>query len=435
MRFILFLIALPAFALVAASCSEAPSTSGAPTYCRDIAPIMNATCVACHRPGEVAPFPLLTYEDVRKRGKTIAAVTKARIMPPWKAVPGYGDFLGERRLSDEQIGLIQKWVKAGMPEGDAKDLPTPPTFTSGWQMGTPDIVLTMPEPYQLPAEGQDIHRNFALPLELPEGKYLRAVEYRPSNRRIVHHAVIAIDTTDGSRKKDEADPEPGFTQVKPPGRMLPGTMGMWTPGWNAVPWPEGLSVPWPKGADLVFQLHLHPSGKPESEQSKIGIYLTDKPPTKRMVDIMLDDRQIHIRPGEKAYHTSDFAFLPVEVDLIGLLPHMHWLGKDIKVKMRMPGAEEQTLIWINDWDFKWQLYYQCKNPIRLPAGTELTMECVHDNSADNPNNPSATLRHVKYGEQTLDEMSVCVAQVIPVNQTDVPKLWNYVGERHRRRPK
>jgi hypothetical protein len=355
-------------------------------------------------------------------------------MPPWKPVPGYGEFVGARRLTDEQVALIDKWVKAGMPEGDKKDLPPPPTFFSGWQQGTPDIVVTMPEPYQLPAAGRDIHRNFILPLDVPEGKYIRAVEYQPSNRRIVHHAVMLMDPKQSLRKRDHADGSPGFTQVSLAGEMLPGNLGIWTPGWVPVPLPDGFSVRWLQGADLVLQLHLHQSGKPEAEQSKIGIYLTDRPPVKSTIGMLLEERRIDIPPGEKAYETRDFAFLPADVDVFGLLPHMHWLGKQVKVTARIPGGEEKTLLRIDDWDFKWQLYYQYTQPVRLPAGTELIMECVHDNSADNPNNPSLKPQRVQWGEQTLDEMADVFVQLIPVNEADTLTLRRYFNQRARQRP-
>jgi hypothetical protein len=405
--------------LLLTSFSVALGEEKSPTYCRDIAPVLNANCVACHRPGEVAPFPLLTYKDVRKRGKLIAEIVKARIMPPWKPVPGYGEFVGARRLTDDQVELIQKWVKAGMPEGNQKDLPEPAKFASGWQLGTPDIIVTMPEPYQLPAKGDDVLRNFVLPLEVPEGKYIRAIEFRPSNRRVVHHVVLTMDTTRSARKRDEADPGPGFTQVSVPAKMLPGTLAIWTPGWEPVALPEGFSLPWPKGADLVVQLHLSISGKPEAEQSAIGIHLTDKPPSKSMIDLLLETRQIDIPPGEKAYHTRDSLILPAEVDVFGLFPHMHRLGKEIRVTARLPGGEEKVLLWINDWNFNWQTYYQNLHPVRLPANTELVMECVHDNSADNPNNPSLTPQRVRWGEQTRDEMSDVVIQVLPIHESDL----------------
>jgi len=421
------------FVLAALIAAGPVLAEGNPTYCRDIAPILNQNCVRCHRPDEVAPFSLGNYAEVKKHGRLMAEIVKARIMPPWKPIAGYGEFLAERKLTEEQINLIQKWVKAGMPEGNRKDLPEPPKFPTGWQMGTPDVVVTMPEPYPLPAEGRDVHRNFVLPLEIPKGKYIRAVEFRPSNRKIVHHAVLMMDTTGIARKKDEADPGPGFTQVLLPGQMLPGNMGVWIPGWQPVPMPDGFSLEWPQNADFVLQLHLHPSGKPESEQSKIGIYLTDQPPARRIVDLFLEDKHIDIPAGEKAYRTRDYLFLPVDVDLFGLFPHMHWLGKEAKVTARLPSGETKTLIWINDWDFKWQMYYQNKQPVHLPAGTEVVMECVHDNSADNPNNPSLPPQRVHYGEQTFDEMSDAVIEVIPANDEDWYEIRSYAAERNLQR--
>lgn len=416
-------------AVFLAHLSPALLGADAPTYCRDIAPLINNNCVACHRPGEVAPFSLLTYKDVRKRGKLIAEVVQSRTMPPWKAVPNYGEFVGARRLTDEQIKLVRSWVRAGMPEGNQKDLPEPPTFSSGWRLGTPDIVVTMPEPYQLPPEGADVYRNFILPLEIPEGKYIRAIEYQPENRRIVHHAVLSMDTNRSLRKKDEADPGMGFSTASVQGKMLPGTLALWTPGWEPVALPKEFSLPWPKGTDLVMQLHFHLSGKPESEQSNIGIYLTDTPPSKTMMDLLLETRKIDIPAGEKNYRTRDFFFLPVEVDIFGLFPHMHWLGKDVKLIAKMPGGEEKILLWINDWDFKWQGYYQYTKPIRVPAGTELIMECVHDNSSDNPNNPSTPPKRVRWGEQTFNEMSDIVVQILPVNESDTMRIRTSLGLR------
>jgi hypothetical protein len=417
------------FAVVATTSGVALSAEQGPTYCRDIAPVLKANCVTCHRPGEVAPFSLLTYKDVRKHGRLIAGIVKARIMPPWKSVPGYGEFVGARRLTEEEVALIQKWFQAGMPEGNQKDLPEPPKFSSGWQLGTPDMVVTMPEPYKLRAEGDDVLRNFVLPLTIPAGKYIRAVEYRPGNRRIVHHAVLAVNNAQLLQKLDDADPGPGFAQASVPGWMLPGPLGIWTPGRQPMPLPEGFAVQWPPAAALVLQLHLSPSGKPESEQSSIGIYFTDQPPSKRMVDVLLEDLRIDIPPGEKAYRTRDSVILPVEVDVFGLFAHMHYLGKEVKVTARLPDGTEKTLLWINDWNFKWQMYYQNVEPVRLPANTELVMECVHDNSAENPNNPSLVPQRVRWGEQTRNEMSDVLVQVIAVNESDSLLLWKGESER------
>jgi len=417
------------FAVIATSSCVTLSAEEGPTYCRDIAPLLNNNCVTCHRPGEVAPFSLRTYNDVRKHGRLIAAIVQAKIMPPWRPVAGYGEFLGERRLTEEQVALIKKWVQAGMPEGDRKELPEPPKFSSGWHLGNPDIVFTMPEPYHLPAEGADVLRNFVIPLKLPEGKYIRAVEYRPSNRRIVHHAVLGMDRTGSGRTRDGADGLPGFPQASLAGVILPGNLGIWTPGWEPVPLPDGFALPWPKGTDLILQLHLSPSGKPESEQSAVGIYLTDQPPSNFMVDIYMEDLRIDIPPGEKAYRTRDSVTLPVEVDVVGLYPHMHRLGKEVKVTARFPDGTEKILLWINDWNFNWQMYYQNVKPVRLPPYTELVMESVHDNSAENPNNPSVIPQRVEWGDQTHNEMSVVIAQVVPVNKSEGSMLWTMESER------
>lgn len=409
-------------ALVVTGCSKWSQVKDAPTYCRDIAPVLNANCVTCHRPGEVAPFSLLTYKDARKHGRTIAAVVKKRIMPPWPPVSGYGEFADERRLTDEQISLIQNWLAAGMPEGDRKDLPTPPKFVSGWQLGTPDMTVTMAAAFEVPAEGIDIYRNFVIPLEIPEGKYIRAVELRPTNRRVVHHAVLSRDQTGAARRKDEADPGPGFTEVLITGHMLPGNLGTWVPGYKTVPLSEGLSLPWPKNTDLVLQEHFHAIGKPEKEQSTIGIYLTDQPPSKSIVDVVLEQKSLDISPGEKVYRSHDSLLLPVDVDVMGLFPHMHRLGKEMKLTARLPSGEEKILIWIKDWNFNWQMHYQILHPVRLPALTELMLDAVHDNSAENPNNPSDPPKRVFRGTQTEDEMSLAGIQLMLVNNSDLPRF-------------
>lgn len=418
-------------ALIGTSYGLAMGGEQAPTYCRDIAPLLNNNCVTCHRPGQVAPFSLLNYSDARRHGKTIEAVVKKRIMPPWKPLPGYGEFVGERRLTDDQISLVQRWFSAGMPEGNRNDLPPPPTFTSGWQLGTPDIELTMSKPYQLPAEGNDQYRNFIVPFEVPDGKFIRALEFHPSSPRIVHHAVLTMAPAESVRKREENNPGGGFSQVAPVGKLLPACMCVWTPGWVPTPLPKDLALPWPNGTALVVQIHFHPSGKPESEQSKIGIYLTDQRPTRSTVGLQLLDQSIDIPAGEKAYHSRDFMFLPVDLDILGLFPHMHWLGKEAKVTAKLPDGEQRTLLWITDWDFRWQMFYQCAKPVRLPAGTEIIMDHVHDNSADNPNNPSLTPRRVRWGNETTDEMSILVIEAIPVNESDLPEI-NAAKEQHRR---
>jgi hypothetical protein len=407
-----------------------PSGSEPVTFNKNIAPIVFEHCAACHRPGEVAPFPLLTFDDVMKRAKQIQAMTGDRLMPPWKSVEGHGSFVGERRLTSQQIGLIARWVEQGTPEGEAGDLPPAPVFSNEWKLGAPDLVVTMPEPYEIPAEGPDIYRNFVFALEVPEGKYIKAVEYRPGNRTVVHHAALSMDAGGAARRQDDADPAPGFKgSLTIPGRLFPGALAAWTPGRDPMPLPDGFSLPWVKGADLLLQLHLHPSGKLETEQSSVGFYFTDEPPRRSMADLVLIDQDIDIPPGEAAYRTRDELTLPIDVEVFGIFPHMHLIGREIKITAHPPEGDAVSLLWINDWDFNWQNFYQYAAPVKLPAGTRLTLEAVHDNSAENFRNPNNPPAQVRWGEQTTDEMSAAVLQLVPAKEGDLPKLY----ESHRRR--
>lgn len=413
----------------AAEDSYQPRPKGTLTFSKDVALIVFANCAECHRPGEVAPFSLLTYRDVQKRAKLIQKLTSDRQMPPWKAAPGHGDFLGARRLTADQIGVLKQWADEGAAEGDAKDLPKPPTFVEGWALGKPDLVVTMAKPFAVPAEGNDIYRNFIIPMTVPEGKYLSAVEFRPGNRRVVHHAALGIDDLGVARKLDGQDGQPGFTRFSIPGQLFPGPMAAWVPGREARPLPEQFSLPWKKNTDLILQLHLHPSGKAETEQSTLGFYFTDKPPQRSMYDVVLIDRKIAIEPGDKNYRTRDQLTLPVDTEVYGIFPHMHLIGKEIRVTATLPDGKKQPLLYIDAWDFKWQNYYQYAAPVKLPKGTQLLMECVHDNSAENPSNPNTPPKRVTWGEQTADEMAAAMLQISPLRESDRQALTQALGFR------
>ncbi len=410
-------------ALRFASAADALPTSEPLTFNKHIAPLVFEHCASCHRPGEVAPFSLLTYSDVKKRAGQIAELTASRLMPPWKSVEGHGRFIGERRLSQDQIDLIARWVSQGSAEGDARDLPVAPKFNDSWALGQPDIVLTMPEPYPVPADGPDVYRNFILNLEIPPGKYIKALEYRPSNRRVVHHALFASDASGKARKDDAADPLPGFQgSLNIPGRLFPGSMSAWAPGREARPLPDNISMPWKNGTDLILQLHLHPSGKPEVEQSTVGFFLTDEPPGRSMVDVMLLDNKIDIPPGEAAFRTRDEFSVPVEMEVLALFPHMHLIGRDFRITAIPPASDPFDLIWINDWDFNWQSLYQCEPSVRLPAGTKIVLEALHDNSSANIRNPNNPPRRVTFGEETSNEMTAALVQLVPVQESDLTKM-------------
>jgi len=398
--------------------NRASSTSSKVSYTRDIAPIVNANCVTCHRPGQVAPFSLLTYEDVSKRAELIAHVTQIRYMPPWKPADHFNQFLHERRLSDDEIALFQTWEKTGAAEGDDADLPPAPTFATGWALGEPDVVLKMPDSFDIPASGRDIYRAFVIPTNFAEDRYIAGVEFKPGNARVVHHAILYLDNSGQARKLDDADPGPGYKSFGGPGFLPSGGLGGWAPGATPYLLKPGTARLVRSGADVVFQMHYHPSGKPESDQSSIAIYFAKQPITRTIINLPLITRDIDIPPGDKNYTRHVTATLPIDATLIGATPHMHLLGRDMKVTATKPDGALVPIIHISNWDFRWQDQYQFANEIRLPKGTRLDLEATYDNSADNPNNPNDPPQRVRHGEQTTNEMCICFLQIATTNPND-----------------
>jgi Flp pilus assembly protein TadD/mono/diheme cytochrome c family protein len=392
------------------------------TFNRDIAPIVLRNCAPCHRPGEAGPFSLLTYADVRKRAEQIARVTSIRFMPPWPPEPGYGDLAGARRLSDEQIALVQRWAAAGEPEGPGPP-PPPPAFTEGWQLGPPDLVLEAPEPYTVPAEGTDVFRNLVLPSTLHGTRYVRALELRPGNKRVVHHANVLLDRTGAARRRDARDPGPGFAGMdvelesdafEPDSHFL-----FWKPGTAAVAEPEGMAWALDERTDLVLNLHLQPSGKPETIRPKVGLYFTDTAPTRFPMLLQLEhDGAIDIPPGAADFVVTDELTLPVDVEVLGVYPHAHYLGKDVQGYAILPDGTKTWLVWIRDWDFAWQAVYRCARPVPLPRGSVLHMRIAYDNSDANPRNPSHPPRRVVTGNRSTDEMGHLWVQVLPRARDD-----------------
>jgi hypothetical protein len=384
-----------------------PDLAGKVVYNRDIAPILQANCMNCHRDGEVAPFPLVSYADVSKRARQIVRVTASRFMPPWKPEPDFGHFVDERRLSERELSLLADWAAAGTPQGDSADLPPAPRFTEGWQLGEPDLVIKMAEPFEVPAEGRDVFRNFVIPVDLDEDKLVAAVEFRPGNRRIVHHSIFYLDTSGAARKKDAADPGPGYASFGGPGFLPSGSIGGWAPGGTPQVMRDGLGRPLKKGSDIVVQVHYHPSGKPEVDQSLLGIHYVKESSHKPVTAIMIIDRGLYIPPGAERYEISGSYTLPFDVTFVGVTPHMHLLGKEMKATATLPDGAQDPLIWIKDWNFNWQDQYLFDQPKRLPKGTRLDVSAAYDNSEKNPLNPNSPPRLVTWGEQTPDEMFVC----------------------------
>jgi len=403
----------------------AGAASGPPTFNTDIAPILYANCASCHRPGEVAPFPLLTYQDAAKRAALIAGAVSGRFMPPWKAEPGYGDFAAARRLTAAQIALIQEWAKAGAPEGDAKLKPAPPKFVDGWQGGQPDQVLTVPVKYSLPADGADQYRCFVLPTGLDHDVYVDGVEFRPGNRLIVHHALLFLDASGRAKELAAASPDGSYPCFGGPGFPASGMIGGWAPGVTPQTHDPALSEPVRKGTDVVVQIHYHPSGKPETDQSSLGLSYSG-PPTKGRTSIMLFDHHLDMAPGDSRYVAKASLTLPRDVQLAGLTPHAHYLCKEMKVTATLPDGSTQPLIWIKDWDFNWQNAYRYKTPLELPKGTRIDMEYTYDNSENNPHNPSHPPVRIHWGEQTRDEMALVFLSVVLPTRADIPELQRNV---------
>lgn len=396
----------------------------APTFNKDIAPILYENCATCHRPGEVAPFPLLTYQDAAKRASLIATVTKKRYMPPWKPEPGYGNFDHVRRLTDEQIDRIQEWAATGASEGDSADKPAVPTFLTGWQAGEPDQVLKFSEPYKVAADGRDQFRCFVLPMNLTKESYVSGAEFRPGNPRVVHHALIFLDSTGTARKLAAAsggassNGASGYPCFGGPGFTGAGLLVGWAPGYTPLAPEPSLSLPVRPGTDVVIQIHYHPSGKPEQDQSSIGLKFSG-PPTKGRALLLVMNRYLDIPAGESHYLVKGSVTVPQDAELWGITPHAHYLATDMKVNAHLPDGSVIPLIRIKDWDFNWQGQYRYKEPIKLPKGTKIELEYIYDNSSGNPHNPSNPPVRVRFGEQTKDEMALAFLGLVLPSPDDV----------------
>jgi hypothetical protein len=402
----------------AAGILAASAFAATPTFNKDIAPILYENCASCHRPGEVAPFSLLSYDDAAKRAALIATVTNSRYMPPWKAEPGVGHFADERRLTEKQIALIKDWAKNGAPEGAAADKPPLPKFPEGWLAGKPDAVLKT-QPFSVTADGNDVFQCFVIPLDFGGDKFVRTVEFHPGNKKIVHHALFFLDTSGQARKLDAATPEPGYPCFGGPRVAISGGLGGWAPGATPEPLPAGVSHPVEKGTDLVMQIHYHPSGKPETDQSAIGLTFTEEVPVKGLANLVVGPRRLDLPPGEAHIPVNDWAMVPQDVELIGITPHAHWLCKEMKVDAHLPDGKVTPLIWVKDWDFNWQSQYRYAEPIQLPKGTRIEMHYVFDNSAENPRQPTHPPKRVHFGEQTSDEMAFAFLQLELAHRDDV----------------
>jgi Flp pilus assembly protein TadD len=419
-----FLIALVSATVTFAQTPAAPAnaaTKDSPTWSHQIAPILYNNCTTCHHTGGAGPFSLLTYDDARRWSAQILTVTQSRFMPPWLPEPGYGDFADNRRLSAEDLTNIKRWVNASMPEGNAAEAPTPPKYTSEWQLGPPDLILTAPESFQVPADGQDLFRNFIYPIPVTRTRYVRAMEILPGNARVVHHANILIDRTAELRRQHPNDWKAGIPgmelEVGSGDRFDPDSHFLfWKPDTPAVIEPPGM--PWrvDPGNDLILNTHLKPTGRVETVQPRIGLYFTDKPPTRQPMLLQLEhDAALNIPAGDSNFVVEDQLRLPIAVYALGVYPHAHYRGKRLEAWSVAPDGKRTPLILIKDWDIDRQSVYSYRKPLPLPAGSVLHMRYVYDNSAANPRNPASPPIRVKAGNRSTDEMGHLWLQVLPVH--------------------
>lgn len=435
------------------------------TFSSDIATIIYDKCSSCHRPGQVGPFPLLTYDDVSKRALTIEAVIENGYMPPWKPVNHNVQFSNDRSLSKSQKEKLRQWIAAGFPEGDRSSIPMPPEFPDGWSLGKPDLIVKMNGQFEIPADGPDIYRSFVFPLQLPEDKWVKAIELRSSAQSAMHHALFFLDSSGNARNMDGSDGKAGISGMGfladlgdaagdnsagrgallsrlSSQRSLRGTSGVeggridgllarglggYVPGTIPTRLPGDLAMALPKGSDIVMQTHFHPSGKPETEQAELALYFADQPPSKQLVTIQVPalfgfGANIDIPAGEANFRVTDSFTLPIDVQAISIGGHAHYICREIKMTSRTPTGTEIALMQIDDWDLDWQDRYLFAQPVDLPAGTVITTDIVYDNSADNPENPYQPPQRIRWGRWSNDEMGSVTLLVVAADESHRPDL-------------
>jgi Copper type II ascorbate-dependent monooxygenase, C-terminal domain len=404
---ILFLALLFLLTLLASAAPPAPL----PTFNKDILPIIEGRCQTCHRPGEIGPMPLITYEQTKPWAKAIAEAVKTRKMPPWFADQCCGQFSTNPSLRPEEIALIDAWVTAGSPEGKKKDVRPLLRWTNTWRIDGPSVVVSLPKAFEVPANSKIDYQYVILPVDLPEDRWASAVEIHPSDRSIVHHAVVYVRTKESKWLRNV----PALTMYSPAPRSISpeelqgqaesDILAVYTPGSPAAVWPAGMGKKLPVHADLVLQIHYTSKKIAASDRTSIGINFLKEPPKKRVLTLQMQNRDIVIPPGASNYHASVSGVMPREATLISLFPHMHLRGSEFEYSIVQPDGKLDTLLRVKPYDFFWQMSYPLKTPRLLPKGTKLLWTGYFDNSANNPRNPDPKAE-VRWGEQSWEEMMV-----------------------------
>ncbi|MGI9405094.1 MAG: redoxin domain-containing protein [Hyphomicrobiaceae bacterium] len=400
------------------------------TFTRHVAPIIAANCAECHREGSVAPFPLENYEQVKRRARMISFVTSQRIMPPWPAAKGFGHFRDERHLGKRQIDLLTAWARQGAPRGDPDHaLPAPDWPSQDWLMGEPDLVIEMEKEFKIPAGGDDIYRYFVIPIEVLRDQHIVGLEFRPGDPRAVHHSLVYVDYTGKALMKDAEDEEYGFSVFGKGGFMDSSDpkraiyLGGWAPGIDPIKLPSGYGVPFKaQSGHAVFEIHYRPTGKPTTDRSRIGLYFAKKPITHVVAGTVAGTLDVDIAPEDNNYWRQVYMDVPSDIKLIGVSPHMHYIGKEVKAIATLPDGSTVPLLHIPDWNFRWQNVYMYREPLKLPAGSRIDAWFKFDNSSGNPNNPHVPPGRVRWGWSSDEEMCELWMRFV----ADDPKSRNLV---------
>ena len=381
--------------------------TGMPVFSKDIAPVLYQHCASCHRAGQIAPMSLLSYEEVRPWAASIREKVATGAMPPWHSAAPTGQFSNDRRLSDAEKGVISRWVAGGAPKGDVKDMPPVPAFADDWEIGKPDAVITMPEPYVVPARGTIDYQNVTVPTNFTEDKWIQAIEVRPGTRSVVHHILVFAVGTRQNQAYTQIVPQlPRRPQTAPNGRSdrKPESLIATTaPGTNAMVFPPGTAMRIPAGASLRFQIHYTTNGKEVSDRSSVGVIFAKEPPEKEMHTSAFFNPQLILPAGAADVAVPTAIQFNQDVHLTALFPHTHLRGKSWDYKIVYPDGRTETVLPVPHYDFNWQTYYIFATPLAVPKGSKLEAVAHYDNSANNASNPDPN-KEVHWGEQTWDEM-------------------------------
>lgn len=380
------------------------------TFTKDVAPVWQKNCQGCHRPGEAAPFSLLSYEQARPWAKAMKEAVRLKKMPPWFADPQYGKFSNDRSLSPKEIETIAAWAEAGAPQGDLKDMPAPVSFVEGWSIPKPDVVFEFPQAYQIPATGTIEYQKVIVPTGFTEDKWVQFAEARPDDRARVHH-MIAFIREPGSKWLRDAKPGVFFVAPKPkendadtsalPSDFLVG----YAPGQPPEILAPGQAKLIKAGSDLVLEIHYTTNGRASEDRSKFGLVFAKQPPKERVLTLSATNGKFKIPPGDPNYKVDAEFELGTTVKLLGLHPHMHGRGKDFEYRIVYPTGETETLLQVPRYNWHWQLWYTLTKPLVLPKGTKIECTAHFDNSPNNPDNADPT-KEVSWGDQSWDEMMV-----------------------------